>query len=94
MFDLGFQELIIIFLVALLVFGPKKLPELGRTLGKWVVEIRRGIHMARAQMENELDVSEKKTAQSPEEVPFQEIKPADHQSDPSEERENRERQKE
>jgi sec-independent protein translocase protein TatA len=31
---LGFPELIIIFVVALLVFGPRKLPELGRSLGK------------------------------------------------------------
>lgn len=54
MFDLGMQELVVIFLVALIVFGPKKLPELGRTLGKWVIEIRRGINHARAQMEEEI----------------------------------------
>ncbi len=54
MFDLGMQELVVIFLVALIVFGPKKLPELGRTLGKWVIEIRRGINHARAQMESEI----------------------------------------
>ncbi len=33
MFDIGFQELVIIFVIALLVFGPEKLPEIGRTLG-------------------------------------------------------------
>lgn len=54
MFDIGIQELIIIFVVALLVFGPEKLPEISRTLGKWVVEIRRGINIAKSQMENEL----------------------------------------
>jgi Tat protein translocase TatB subunit len=54
MFDIGFQELIIIFVVALLVVGPKKLPELGRTLGKWVVEIRRGVNMAKSQIEDEM----------------------------------------
>ena len=52
-FDIGFQELIIIFVVALLVFGPEKLPEISRTLGKWVLEIRRGVHEAKAQMESE-----------------------------------------
>ena len=54
MFDIGFQELIIIFVVALIVVGPKKLPELGRTLGKWVVDIRRGINMAKSQIEDEM----------------------------------------
>ncbi len=54
MFDIGFQELVIIFIVALLVFGPEKLPEIGRTLGKWVVEIRRGINIAKSQMEEEM----------------------------------------
>jgi len=54
MFDIGFQELIIIFIVALLVFGPEKLPEISRTLGKWVVEIRRGINIAKSQMEEEM----------------------------------------
>ena len=54
MFDIGFQELIIIFIVALLVFGPEKLPEIAKTLGKWVVEIRRGINIAKSQMEEEM----------------------------------------
>ncbi len=54
MFDIGFQELVIIFIVALLVFGPEKLPEIGRTLAKWVVEIRRGINIAKSQMEEEM----------------------------------------
>ena len=53
MFDIGMQELVIIFIVALLVFGPNKLPEISRTLGKWVGEIRRGINTAKSQMEDE-----------------------------------------
>ncbi len=40
MFDIGTQELIIIFIVALLVVGPKKLPELGRTLAKGVRQLK------------------------------------------------------
>lgn len=40
MFDLGTQELIVIFIVAFLVFGPKRLPELGRTLGKGIRELK------------------------------------------------------
>lgn len=38
---LGFTEVIIIFFVALLVFGPRKLPEIGRTLGKGLREFRK-----------------------------------------------------
>lgn len=40
MLDLGTQELIVIFIVAFLVFGPKKMPELGRTLGKGLRELK------------------------------------------------------
>jgi TatA/E family protein of Tat protein translocase len=39
--QLGFQELLIIFVIALLVFGPKKLPELGKSLGKGLREFKR-----------------------------------------------------
>jgi len=41
MFGIGIQELAIIFVVALLIFGPKRLPELARTLGKGLAEFRR-----------------------------------------------------
>ena len=39
--QLGFPELILIFIIALLVFGPKKLPELGKSLGKGLKEFKR-----------------------------------------------------
>jgi sec-independent protein translocase protein TatA len=39
--QIGFPEIMIIFLIALLVFGPKKLPELGKSLGKGLKEFRR-----------------------------------------------------
>ncbi len=58
----GVQEMIVIFLVALVLFGPKKLPELGRTLGKAITEFRRAqsdlkatfeTHMRELERENE-----------------------------------------
>jgi len=42
MFGLGAPELIAILLVALVIFGPKKLPELGKSLGHGIREFRRG----------------------------------------------------
>jgi sec-independent protein translocase protein TatA len=50
----GFPEMIVIFLVALVLFGPKKLPELGRTLGKAITEFRRASNELKAQFESHL----------------------------------------
>jgi len=51
MFDLGTQELIVIFLVAFLVFGPRKLPELGRALGKGIRELKAAMRSVRESIE-------------------------------------------
>jgi TatA/E family protein of Tat protein translocase len=51
---LGVQEMVVIFLLALVLFGPKKLPELGRTIGKALTEFRRASSDLKATYEREM----------------------------------------
>ncbi len=60
MFDIGMQEIIVIIIVALLVFGPKRLPELSRTIGKGLADIRRAIEDAKYQVDRELREEEER----------------------------------
>jgi TatA/E family protein of Tat protein translocase len=53
--NLGFPEMIFIFLMALIIFGPKKLPEIGRQIGKALNEFRRASNEFKAQIENEIN---------------------------------------
>jgi len=55
----GFENYIIIFVLALILFGPKKLPELARQLGKLMGEFRRASNEFKMQMEEELRSSER-----------------------------------
>src|SRR5262245_55718975 len=52
--SLGVPELIIIFVVALIVFGPRKLPELGKSLGKGLAEFRRASNELKSTIEEEV----------------------------------------
>ena len=58
---LGVQEMIVIFLVALVLFGPKKLPELGKTIGKALTEFRRHSNDLKATFEREMHNLERET---------------------------------
>ena len=57
--SLGTQEMILIFMLALLVFGPKKLPELGRTVAKAMGEFRRASSELRSTFEREMNSVER-----------------------------------
>jgi len=65
---LGWQETIFIFLLALLIFGPKKLPELGRNIGKALTEFRRASSELRATFDREMANIEKETSPIKEEA--------------------------
>lgn len=58
MFDVSFQELVLIAIVGLLVIGPKRLPEALRTLGLWVGRMRRSFNHVRAEIEREIGMDE------------------------------------
>jgi sec-independent protein translocase protein TatA len=59
---IGFPELIVIFVIALIVFGPRKLPELGRSLGKSLAEFKRASNELRSTLDEEIRAEERKTA--------------------------------
>lgn len=54
MFDIGFSELVVIFVVALLVLGPERLPKAARFAGLWVRRARAQWYSVKAEFENEL----------------------------------------
>jgi sec-independent protein translocase protein TatB len=64
LFDLGTQELIVIFIVALLVFGPKRLPELARTLGRGMNELKAALRGVKESIEESEITEEIKKARS------------------------------
>lgn len=85
MFDLGVQELIVIFIVALLVFGPKRLPELGRTIGKGLADLKRAMQDVKDQMDSELDMNRRQYNSTVHGIPApEEPPPAEETSVPAE----------
>lgn len=53
--NLGFPEMIFLFFLALIIFGPKKLPEIGRQIGKAINEFKRASNEFRSQIEHEIN---------------------------------------
>jgi Tat protein translocase TatB subunit len=56
--NIGFPELLIILAIALLIFGPKKLPEVSKSIGRAVREFRRASDEIRGKIEQEIQASE------------------------------------
>src|ERR1700687_3071263 len=56
--SIGMPELIIIFVIALIIFGPRKLPELGRSLGKSLAEFKKASNELKSTLEEEIRLEE------------------------------------
>ena len=65
---LGMQEMLVIFVLALLIFGPKKLPELGKTLGKAMTEFRRASNELKTTFDREMSNLERETESHTKEI--------------------------
>ncbi len=64
MFDVGFSELIVIALVALIVIGPERLPRVARTLGALLGRAQRYVNDVKADIQREVDLDELKSIRS------------------------------
>ena len=74
--NVGVPELIIIFTIALIIFGPRKLPELGKSLGKSLAEFKRASNELRSTLDEEIRTEERRSAdrqQPPAYTPVQTI---------------------
>ena len=69
--SIGMPELIIIFVIALIIFGPRKLPELGKSLGKSLAEFKRASNELKNTLDEEIRTEERRSAerQEPPRVP-------------------------
>ncbi len=73
MFDIGFWELFLILILALLVVGPERLPKAARTAGYWLGKARRYVEGVKEEVASEFDVSELKRMIHNQEVQINEL---------------------
>ena len=59
---IGMPELVIIFVIALIIFGPRKLPELGKSLGRSLNEFKRASNELKSTLEDEIRGEDQRTA--------------------------------
>lgn len=62
--SLGMQEIVIIFVLALIIFGPRKLPELGKSLGKGLAEFKKASNELKQTWEDEVRLEKEKEVMS------------------------------
>ena len=73
MFDVGFWEILLILVLALIVLGPERLPQAARTVGYWVGKARRYVEGVKSEVEKEFDGSELKRMLHNQEVQLKEL---------------------
>jgi TatA/E family protein of Tat protein translocase len=73
--SVGVPELIIIFTIALIIFGPRKLPELGKSLGKSLAEFKRASNELKNTLDDEIRTEERRSADRQQVPPAQAIEP-------------------
>jgi TatA/E family protein of Tat protein translocase len=88
--SIGMPELVIILTIALIIFGPRKLPELGRSLGKSLGEFKRASNELRNTLDEEIRIEEQRNAEraregarpeAPAETRDDEAEPVDRQEE-------------
>jgi sec-independent protein translocase protein TatA len=67
--SVGMPELLVILVIALIVFGPRRLPELGRSLGQTINEFKKGANALRDSVEAEIDRDNQRQQQPPAAAP-------------------------
>src|ERR1700691_4292323 len=63
MFDIGFSEVLLIFVIALVVLGPEKLPRLASQVGRWIGRARAMARQFKEQLEEEINLEQVRKAQ-------------------------------
>ena len=63
--SIGMPELVIIFVLALIIFGPRKLPELGRSLGKSLAEFKRATNDLKSTLDEEIRLEDQQRPEAP-----------------------------
>jgi sec-independent protein translocase protein TatA len=74
--SIGMPELVVIFVIALMVFGPRRLPEIGKALGRGIGEFKRASNELRSTLEEEIRREEEKAPPAPRAEPAKDAEAA------------------